>query len=139
ARPAAEPVDIAQVVRQMSALLGPVARADGKQLDIDGDGHGAFDALAATSARGSAVRLAIGTGLLAAVDSSTSVCCRPMLGLAGPGIRIESRDHAAIAVDPAVMDALTGDTGIRIDAEPKAISISFSSSPSGGSEGSRSL
>ena len=123
-----EPVDVGLVVRRVEALLGPAARAEGHQLEIDP----MVADLGSTSAGGTAARLALAAALLAAVESSAHVACGPDSGgapkedgRAGPGIRIECRDDARVpAIDPRVLHAVA-DAGIRIQTEPTAILISF--------------
>jgi hypothetical protein len=122
ARAARAPVELALVLRRMTALLGPVARANGNVLEIGGS----FDDLGVTSADANAVRAAIGRCLLAATDASSRVRCEPVPGEA-PTIRIESCDGAAIPCDDDVV-AIAAEVGIRVQAEGpgmSAISISF--------------
>ncbi len=117
-RAASAPVDISTVVYRLDALLGPAARADGRQLELEPS----LADLGTTSADGNAVRLAVGGCLIAAVESSTHTrCCAE--GKEG-GIRIESCDGAALATQRGLVDAVAS-AGIRIQAEPSAIIIHF--------------
>lgn len=114
-----EPVDLAPVVRRMNALLAPVAKANGRALEV-----GTVDELGTTSARGNAVRSVIGACLLSATDVSGRVRCEPIEGRTEPTIRIESCDGAILSCDDDVMAVATR-SGVRIEAEPYAIFISF--------------
>jgi hypothetical protein len=121
-RPAHEPVNVGAEARRIAILLGAVARADGRRLTIDD--AAAFDALAATSATGSAVRLAITECLLAALETSTNLHCTAVVEAPEPTIRIESGDNVAIVLDPERIIA-AGDAGIHIQSEQCAMSITF--------------
>jgi signal transduction histidine kinase len=120
ARAAHEPVDIAIIVRRTVALLAPVARAEGHQLEAVGE----FDDLEVTSAPASAVRLVIGRCVLAAIDASDHVRCTPVLDASGPMVRVEGCTGSVLAIDAGVLEAAAG-VDIRIQAESSAISISF--------------
>jgi signal transduction histidine kinase len=119
ARPAAEPVDVGLVVRRLGALLAPAARADEKRLDLEGS----FEGLGVTSAGGSAVRLALGGGLLAALEASAEVRCTAPPGEI-LGVRIDATPGSTVAIDDDIIAAVTA-AGIRVTAEPSAIFISF--------------
>lgn len=119
-RPAREPVDVALVVRHVAGLLGPPARTDGKQLELDGR----FEDLGFTSANGNAVRLAVGASMLAAIDASTHVRCAVANVDGRPALHIEGESGMTLAVDAHTVDAAR-DAGIRIQAALAAISISF--------------
>lgn len=121
-RPAREPVNVGAEARRIAILLGAVARADGRRLTIDDPA--ALNALGATSATGSAVRLAITECLLAAVETSTNLHCTAVVDAPEPTMRIESRDDVAIVLDSERIIA-AGDAGIHIQAEHRAVSISF--------------
>jgi hypothetical protein len=117
-----EPIVVGVEVRRIAILLGAAARSDGKHLTLDD--AGALSALGATSAPGSAVRLAICESLLAAVDASTNVHCTAVADPRTPMIRIESSDGNAMTVESEIVIA-AADAGITIRAEPSAVSISF--------------
>jgi hypothetical protein len=104
----------------MTALLAPAARANGRQLEI----AGAFDDLGTTSALPSAVQATIGRCLLDATGVASRVRCEPIDGAAQPTIRIESCDGTTIPCDETVV-AVAAESGIRVQAEASAISISF--------------
>ncbi len=125
ARPPKEPVELGPVLRRVDALLSPSARADGHRLELDGP----IDALGVTSAPGNASRMAIAACLLAATEASTHVACRAAIDNGEVLLRIECRDGATLVLDQDML-AATSDSGIRMRAEPSAISISFPSSPS---------
>jgi hypothetical protein len=119
-RPIHQPVELARVVSHLDVLLAPAAKADGRRLAADG----AFGQLGTTSADGEAVRLAIGGCLLAATDASADVQYRAVTQEAGPVIRIESCDGAALSVGQKIVAAVAS-AGIHIGAEPAALFISF--------------
>ena len=120
ARPTREPVEIGPVLRRINALLAPAVRADGRRLELEES----IDGLGVTSATGNAARLAIAASLLAATDGSTHVACRVTTDDQEPVLRIECRDRATLTLDQEVAPAVA-DSGIRMQAEPSAISISF--------------
>lgn len=120
ARPARTPVEVAPIVRHLSALLAPVARTDGHRLEFDGP----FDHLGTTTAAGNAARLAIGGALLAALDGTTHARCVPGGGASPPAVRVESCDGHPMAVDAAIV-AAAAEAGIRVQAEPSVIIIGF--------------
>jgi signal transduction histidine kinase len=120
ARTSGAPTDVAQAVRRIVALLGPAARAEGKEVEVDS----ALDLLGTTTASGTAVRLAVGEALLAALDRATRVrCVAHGKGDARP-LRIESAEGEAFAIDDAIT-TLVGGEGIHIEAESSAMVISF--------------
>jgi len=120
ARPPKEPVEIGPALRRIDALLSPAARADGRRLVLEGP----VDALGVTSAPGNAARMTIAAGLLAAIDASTHVACRAVIDKQQLLLRIECRDGATVALDQDTL-AAASESGIRVQAEPSAISISF--------------
>lgn len=132
-RPVRLPVELGRVVRAVGSLLVPAARADGRELVLDGP----LDALGTTSADGSAARLVIAAGLLAGVEASTRVTCRAVPGDDAPAVRIECVAAAGAAVAeegesdgcaPMLADdvsAVARSAGIRVEAEPSAMSITF--------------
>lgn len=116
-RSAKGPVDVGTTVRRIEALLGPAARADGRQLRIDGT----LEAIGATSADGSAVRLAIGAAMLAAIESSADARCSER----GRALRIDMHDGSRAQLLAGDVVAAAREAGIEIQAERSAISISF--------------
>jgi hypothetical protein len=119
ARPVAEPVEIAGLVRRFDALLAPAARTDDRELELVEP----IDVVGATSAPGSGVRLAIGAALLAAIEQSTRVTCRGDTN-SEPRLCIEALDGVELTIDQAVVSA-AADVGIRIHAEKSGITIAF--------------
>lgn len=116
ARAAQGPSDVAVTTKRFVALLGPVAKVDGRSLAIEG----ALDAIGATTADGNAVRLAIGSVLCDAVESAASVVC-----IAGGGaLRVEAREGTLTAPGVEIASAVR-EAGIEFQAEPSAISITF--------------
>jgi hypothetical protein len=119
-RPVREPVEIAMMLRRFHALLGPAAKADSGQLELDGS----LEGIGLTSANGSVTRLAIGATLLAAIESSKHVRCSSIRSDGAATLRIDSCDGASLAADDALVSAAAG-AGIKVQAEPSAITISF--------------
>ena len=121
-RPPREPATPGPVFVRLAALLAPAVRVQGGRLNL----HGEFDGLAVTPARPSAVGMSVGACLLAAIDASRDVRCRPEA--AGQGsetvVRIECGAGMAPAVDPEILVA-AAEAGIHIVAESSVISISF--------------
>jgi hypothetical protein len=120
ARPAPEPVEIDGLVRRLEALLAPAVRTEGRSLVLDDS----LGFLGPTSGPASVVRLAVAASLLSALDASAHVVCRAHNADGEPTLVIECRDGAAVSLVDAVANAAT-DAGIRMTAEPSAISISF--------------
>jgi signal transduction histidine kinase len=120
-RACADPVDVSAVLRSIGALLVPSARADGRRVSIDDVSDGA----GAARGPGNVVRLVIGAALLAAVDSSHDVGCRLELIASGVMLRVEARDGAPVQILDAAVVAIAHDSGIDIQAESSAVSISF--------------
>ena len=116
ARPAKAPVDVGTTVRRVQALLGPVAKADERRLEIDGS----LEALGTTTADGTAVRLAIGASMLAAIDASARVRCLARNGV----LRLEV-DGGTVPLPGGDVIGAAREAGIDIQAESSAISISF--------------
>ena len=135
-RPERDTVDVGMVIRRVEALVGPAARADGRQLEVD---PGIAD-LGPTSARGNAARMAITAVLLGATAASARTMCRAAnMGTggngsgqrqtgehAGPVVCVESCDGSTLneALEPRIVDAAAS-AGIHIQAAPSAITISF--------------
>jgi signal transduction histidine kinase len=119
-RPVREPVEMALMVRRFAALLEPVAKADSRRLELDGS----LELIGLTSAAGNVVRLSIGATLLAAIEASAHVRCTATRADASATLRIESCDRAPLAIEDVIVSAAAG-AGIKIQAEPSAISISF--------------
>jgi hypothetical protein len=115
------PTEIGIETRRIAILLSAVARSDGRQLTFDD--AATLNALGATSAPGSAVRLAICESLLAAVETNTNVHCSAVAEPGAPSLRIQG-DGNAMPVRSDIVVA-TADVGITIRAEPSAVRISF--------------
>lgn len=116
ARRATGPADAGQVVRWVAALLGPVARVDGRDLAVDGS----VSDLGTVSADPGAVRMAIGAVLLGAIESARRVVCRAD----DRTLRVEGTDgEPGRPADEIV--AAAREAGIQIQAERSAISITF--------------
>ncbi|HVX39987.1 MAG TPA: hypothetical protein VHB25_10475 [Gemmatimonadaceae bacterium] len=116
-RGARAPVELASLVRQMAALLGPAVRSDGRSFEL-----GALDDLGVTPAMPDAVRLAVGAGLLSACARAARVACGSTGG-ANPALRIECAGEFA-AVASEVVDA-AAEAGVRISSDAGGIVISF--------------
>lgn len=116
-RPASGPVDVAATVKWLVHLLAPAARADGRELRIEGS----LDGLGTTSADGSAVRLAIAATLLASLDSCNTVACRA----SGAQLQVTTeRDEPPPSPGDDVVAAVR-DAGIAIQPDAPAVSITF--------------
>jgi signal transduction histidine kinase len=129
-RPGRSPVDVGRLVRSMGSLLIPAARADGRELQIEGT----LEDVGSTSADANVARAVVGCALLAAVDAASRVVVRDASSdrrssESGSGVgalRIELAEGASAA--PALgadIIAAADAEGIRIAAEPSAIFISF--------------
>ena len=121
-RSARTPVDIARLSRHVHALLGPAARSQGRRFDLAGP----LDGLGATSADGSAARLAVAASALAATDAWSHVLCQGRADGSGATVRMESGDAAPVSfcLDSAMIDAVAR-SGIRIQVDESTISITF--------------
>lgn len=119
-RPVREPVELAVMVRRFGALLVPVAKADGRQLEMDSS----LETIGLTPANGSVARLAIGATLLAAIEASTQVRCLSASTEGAATLRIESCDDAPLTANDTIVAAAAG-AGIKVQAESSVISISF--------------
>lgn len=121
-RSARTPVDIARVTRHVQALVGPAARSQGRRFDLAGP----LDGLGATSADGSAARLAIAASALTATDAWSHVVCHGRADGPDPTVCLENGDTDPVpcCVDSAVVEAV-GRSGIRIQVDESAISITF--------------
>lgn len=119
-RSAGGSIDIGRVVRSVGSLLVRAARAEGREIVIDG----AFGTLGATTANANAVRLAIGSVLLAAGEASARVECLAVYDGDLPAVRVDlSSDNAPVLAED-VCSAVRA-AGIRVQAERSAISITF--------------
>lgn len=120
-RRAKTPVELASVVRQTAALLGPAIRSDGGSFEL-----GSLADLGATTAAPDAARLAIGASLLAVSARAGSVRCASTGGVgdgANPALRIEC-DGDSVTVAPEIVAAV-GEAGVRISSDAGGILISF--------------
>jgi signal transduction histidine kinase len=109
-------VDLAATLRWLVALLAPAAKADGRELRIDGP----LGSLGASPVDGSAARAAIAAVLLGAIESATSIVCRAN----GTSIAISAESGDLEMPGDDVVTAVR-EVGIELHAEPSAISITF--------------
>ena len=117
ARVSTAPVELAAVLRRFEGLLSPVAKANGGRLEMSV----AADVLGVTTAGGNAVRLAIGSALLSALDASARVRCVAE----GAGVvRIDCVDGAPFTPPADVVAAVAG-AGIHVSADASAVSLRF--------------
>jgi signal transduction histidine kinase len=119
-RQAAGLVDIGRVVRSVGSLLVRAARADGREIVIDSS----FETLGVTTAHANAVRLAIGSVLLAATGASSRVECRAAYDGDLPSARVDLSGDNAPMLAEEMLSAVHA-AGIRVQAERSAISITF--------------
>jgi hypothetical protein len=117
-REARPPIEVGATVRTIISMLYRSATVDGRRLEIEGS----LEELGVTSAEGNGARLAVAACVLSAIDASMHVACAAAADMT---LRIASCDGAPLTLpDAAIVDAVAG-LGIRIQAEPSAISISF--------------
>jgi hypothetical protein len=116
-RSTAGAVDLPSTVRWLVALLAPAAKADGRELRLDGS----LASLGASSVDSSAARSAIGEALLAAIESGSKVACRAN----GATLDIFSEDDAPLTPPSSEVVAIVREVGIEIHAEPSALFITF--------------
>jgi signal transduction histidine kinase len=122
ARPAREPTEIATETRRIVTLLSAAARADNRRLAIDD--VTALNGLGVTSAPGAAVRFTVCECLTAAIDGSVRARCIAVTDAASPGIRIEASEAETISL-PSDLVVVAAESGIDVQVEPSAVSISF--------------
>jgi signal transduction histidine kinase len=122
ARPARDRVEIATETRRIVTLLSAAARADSRRLTIED--VTALNGLGMTSASGSAVRVVVCECLLVAVDASAKTRCSAIVDATSPAIRIEALDGETFSL-PGDLVAVAAESGIDIQVEQSAISISF--------------
>jgi signal transduction histidine kinase len=122
ARPTREPIEIATETKRIVTLLSAAARADSRRLSIDD--VVTLNGLGTTSAPGSALRWVVCECLIAAVEASAKTRCVPVNDAASPAIRIEL-SHGETASLPSDLVTLAAESGIDVQVEPSAISISF--------------
>ena len=117
-RPAREPTDVALTLRHLAVLRVPAARADGGELTVEGVEHHV-----PTTARGTAVRLALSAGLLAVSPKGTRGRC-VLDGGSGAVVRFSHESAGACDLDPAIIAALAGQA-IRIERSPADLAVVF--------------
>ncbi len=120
ARVSRGPMDIGSTVRRFEALLASPARVDGRSLVVDPS----VDDLGVTTADGAAARLVIGATMLAAIEASTRVVCRATGTGPERRLHVESCDDMTFGLGPAVL-AAAAESGIGVQAESTALSLSF--------------
>jgi signal transduction histidine kinase len=110
-------VDLASTVRWLVALLTPTATAEGRELRIDGS----LASLGSSGVDGNAARLAVGSALVAAIESGTKVVCRAR----GATLDIVGEGDEPLATPSDDVLAAVREVGIELHAEPSALSITF--------------
>jgi hypothetical protein len=113
-------IDVLATAKQLIALLGPAARAEGGSLEIEGSPSSGGSM---TSAPAVAVRLVLGAAMLRALERRTATTCRAE-GADGMVIRVQCADGHAIELDPPVAE-VAADAGIRIGGGPDGLSLAF--------------
>ncbi|GAC1516074.1 MAG: hypothetical protein NVS1B4_09260 [Gemmatimonadaceae bacterium] len=113
ARPAHDPLDVADFVTRLAAVLGPGIRTAGGRLAIDVP----RDAVAITTAPCDLVRAVIGASVLAAADGGPTLSCQVTAGSSvtirihrPDGLPASRDDIRAAALLAGVAAQLTGDT-----------------------------
>ena len=120
-RPPRRPLGIAQAVRNVEALVGAAARADDKQVEM----QGVVDAVGSTSADADVARLVIAAAFIAVVDASSDVLCSAAPGTEAAVLCWECRGgEMAPSVDPAVL-SLASAEGIDVRRDGSRLSITF--------------
>jgi len=127
-RPAPEPADVAVTLRHLAALLVPAARTDGWQLRVTG-----HERAAPSSAPASAVRLALGSALLA-FPGTGSVECRLETG-SDTVVRFSHESAGAPSIDPAVASAVAP-YAIRTERSDNDLILAFPGYPPSSPNGS---
>ena len=112
-----DPVEIMPTVKQLVALLDPVAKVEGYTLDVS-EANGA----GAVRARGNVVRLVLASAFLAALDRKKDVRCDVEVG-DDAVVRITAGDDT-IQVSPDV-SAAAERASIRIESDGGCISLAF--------------
>jgi hypothetical protein len=122
-RPARRPLALAQTVRNVEALVGASARADDKQVEM----QGVVDSLGSTSADADVARLVIGAAFIAAVDASSDVLCSAAPGTDAAVLCWECRggeSPGCPSMDTAVI-SLAAAEGIDVRRDGPRLSITF--------------
>jgi hypothetical protein len=105
----------------VEALVGAAARADDKQVEM----QGVVDAVGSTSADADVARLVIAAAFIAAVDASSDVLCSAAPGTEAAVLCWECRGgEMAPSVDPAVL-SLASAEGIDVRRDGSRLSITF--------------
>lgn len=117
-RPPRDPADVALTLKHLAELLVPAAQADGGELVVEGLHHGI-----PTSAPGTAVRLALASGLLAVSAKGTRGKCR-LEGAPGAVVRFSHESAGACELPPAAAAALAG-YAVRIERSAKDLVLVF--------------
>ena len=112
-----EPVEITATMKQLVALLQPVAKVDGHALAVS-----EANVAGAVRARGNVVRLVLARALLAALDGRSDVRCDIQLG--DDAVVRVSAGGEVIEV-PADVCAAAARSGIRIENDDGCISLAF--------------
>ncbi|MFL5612067.1 MAG: hypothetical protein ACJ796_00195 [Gemmatimonadaceae bacterium] len=122
ARPAREPVDVAETVDNLSSLLVPSARAEGISLRVETP----VREIAGCTVRagGNVVRLVIGSSLLAALAQKGDIRCRLEVGAAAV-FAIECADAEGPLVLSSDVMTVAAAADIRVQSEGQSISLSF--------------
>lgn len=116
-RPPREPADLALTLKHLAALLVPATRADNGVLKVEGHERSCL-----TAAAGQATRLAVASGMLAAIGHRGSTLCRLECGQE-PVVRI-SHESASCSLDPAVAAAVATH-GIRTERSDRDLILVF--------------
>jgi signal transduction histidine kinase len=121
ARPVRGPVDVGSILVKMAVLLRRSAAVEGGSLEVD---ENVSSSDSTTNAHGNAVRLALGTALLAALDQKAATTCR--LDRSGNEIRVHVTSSAGgvLSMPSAITDALAS-SGIRMDVGSGSCSLTF--------------
>jgi signal transduction histidine kinase len=122
ARPAREPVDVAETIDNLLSLLVPSARADGTSLRIETPVREITGG--AVRAAGNVVRVVIGASLLAALAQKGDIRCRLEVGDEAI-VAIECADAEGPPVLSSDVMAAASAADIRVQSEGQSISLAF--------------
>lgn len=116
-----EPVDVAEIVEKLAAMLAPSARAEGGSLRMERPRELPEQAV---RVRGNVVRALIGGALLAALACKGDIRCR-VETVDDTVVNIECADaEGPLTIAAEILNAAS-DSGVRMLAEGQSISLTF--------------
>jgi hypothetical protein len=121
ARPVRGPVDVGSILAKMAVLLRPSTTVEGGALEVEED---ASSSDSTTNAHGNAVRLALATALLAALDRKAVTTCRLRRSGSEIVVHVTSSAGGVFSMPSAITDALAS-AGIRMGVGSGSCSLTF--------------